>query len=110
MAPWKAFSRVQEVVDKVTLSLLLFLLVAKSPNSLTSKVASLNLLCGFHIDHTSLVFHHLQFVDNIIILSEVHGDFITNLYALLRWFEHAFGLPIHYQKSELFGVIVDIQE
>lgn len=85
----------------------LFLLVAKGPSGLISRVVELHLLSGVRVGSSDLIIYHLQYANDTIILADATIDDLWTIKDFLRGFELAPGLQVIFSKSYLIRVNSD---
>jgi len=84
----------------------LFLLVAEGFSGVTRNAVSRNLFKGFKIKNEGMGISHLQYADDTLCIGEATVDNLWTLKAVLRGFEMASGLKVHFYKSCLMGINV----
>ncbi|XP_071707923.1 uncharacterized protein [Rutidosis leptorrhynchoides] len=108
--PTKEFKLGRGVRQGDPLSSFLFIIATEGLNWLTKSAVSNNLYSGVEIDKDKVPISHLQYADDTLFFGSWSLDNIENLMKLLKCFELCSGLKINYNKSNPFGVGVDMKE
>lgn len=85
----------------------LFLLVEEGLNEVFSRVMDLNHFSSFRVGSPSLVISHLQYVDDIVTLTENSVENIWSIKDILLSFELTSSLRVKFSKSNLIGISLD---
>jgi len=85
----------------------LFLIVAKGLVGLVSQALRMNLLKGVKVGKNEVEISMLQFTDNTLFMCEDSYNSVIFVKAILRCYEIASGLKIHFHKSKLASINVE---
>ncbi|XP_071704857.1 uncharacterized mitochondrial protein AtMg01250-like [Rutidosis leptorrhynchoides] len=109
-SPTKEFKLGRGVRQGDPLSPFLFILATEGLNLLTKFAVSNNLFNGVEIGNDKIPISHLQYADDTIFFGSWSAGNLDNLMKLLKCFELTLGLKVNYNKSNLFGVNVDLHD
>ncbi|XP_071727284.1 uncharacterized protein [Rutidosis leptorrhynchoides] len=109
-SPTNEFTLQRGVRQRDPLSPFLFILAAEGLNLLAKAAVRNNMFEGVEIGVEKIPISHLQYADDTIFFGSWSGCNIDNLMKLLKCIELASGLQINYNKSNIFGIIVDSKE
>ncbi|XP_071729280.1 uncharacterized mitochondrial protein AtMg01250-like [Rutidosis leptorrhynchoides] len=109
-SPTKEFKLEKGVRQGEPLSPFLFIHAAKGLNWLTKASINKGLFIGVEVGSDEVPVSILQYADDTIFFEKWDSNNIRSLLTLLKCFELTSGLKVNYNKSNLFGIGVDVHE
>ncbi|GMI80386.1 hypothetical protein HRI_001707900 [Hibiscus trionum] len=88
------------------LSPMLFNLIGEALSVLIRKGMAIEIVEGIRMGDSNLVISHLQFADDLMLLSTAKEEKVRNVKRVLRIFEIVSGLKLNMKKTKIYGINV----